>query len=279
MHFTSRFLAGLRHLGSLTVAAVLLGSGAASAQAFFDAPPPAEGQPDNRDFIGTIMLGAGASPAYFGSDKYEIGPAFDARIDFLRLPGGLEFGSTRSVGYQEGFGFAGSARYIPKRDSSDYSELRGLDTVDMALELGGGLSYGQKNWRAFGTVRYAVLGYNSWTGTIGADAIARPSDSLILNMGPRIEFSSKRFMTTYYGVTGDEAANSNLSAYDPSGGLTSVGIELGANYAFSDRWGIEGVASYDRLVGDAADSPITGTGSADQYGVRVGITRQISLDF
>ena len=42
---------------------------------------------------------------------------------------------------------------------------------------------------------------------------------------------------------------------------------------------VEGGASWGRLLNDAADSPITEEGSADQYRVRLGITRSISLDF
>ena len=42
----------------------------------------------------------------------------------------------------------------------------------------------------------------------------------------------------------------------------------------------EVVAGVEELPdGDAADSPITEEGSADQYKVRLGITRSISLDF
>jgi outer membrane protein len=50
-------------------------------------------------------------------------------------------------------------------------------------------------------------------------------------------------------------------------------------YLLNERWGVEGAAEYERLLNDAADSPITEQGSADQYTVRVGITRRISLDF
>ena len=37
---------------------------------------------------------------------------------------------------------------------------------------------------------------------------------------------------------------------------------LGARYLFNERWGVEGSASWDRLLNDAADSPITEQGSA-----------------
>ncbi len=74
-------------------------------------------------------------------------------------------------------------------------------------------------------------------------------------------------------------AASGLDQYSANGGLLATGLEVGARYLFNERWGVEGAIGYDRLVNDAADSPITGQGSADQYTARIGITRRISLDF
>ncbi len=263
-------------------AAVLLwagpfGGAPAAAQQAEENPQVAE--TDGRDFIGTIMLGAKNRPAYFGATDRVYRPTGDLRIDYLRLPGGLEFGSTRSVGFSEGFGIVGAARHISPRTSADYPELHGLDNVDRAIELGIGAGYEQESWRAFGDVRYAVLGYNSWTGTLGADAISRPNESLILNMGPRMQFGDQRFMSTYFGVSDRESVASGMAPYDPTGGIASVGIVLNAEYAFTPRWGVQATATYDRLIGEAADSPITERGSADQFGIMFGITRQISLDF
>jgi MipA family protein len=39
------------------------------------------------------------------------------------------------------------------------------------------------------------------------------------------------------------------------------------------------VASYDRLVDDAGESPVTQAGSRDQFGIRFGVTRTIRLGF
>ncbi|MCB1403228.1 MAG: MipA/OmpV family protein, partial [Rhodobacteraceae bacterium] len=76
-----------------------------------------------------------------------------------------------------------------------------------------------------------------------------------------------------------ESAASGLPEYDPSGGLLGGGVVLGARYLFNERWGLEGEASWERLLNDAADSPITALGSEDQYEVRLNLTRRISLDF
>jgi outer membrane scaffolding protein for murein synthesis (MipA/OmpV family) len=227
----------------------------------------------------TVGLGASVGPNYFGSDDYDVGPWGTVRFDYVRLPGGLSWGSGAAVGVREGFGLRGSVRYVGSRKASDNPELHGLDNVDAAFELGFGVGYETRDWRAFTDVRYGFGGHDSWVLEAGADAIFHPADSLIVNVGPRLDFGGGPFMRTYFGVTADESVASGLNEFRPSGGLTAVGFEVGARYAVTDAWGIEGVATYDRLVEDAAESPITAMGSPDQFGFRLGVTRSISLGF
>jgi MipA family protein len=227
----------------------------------------------------TVGVGLGASPEYFGSDDYSFGVTGTGRIDYLRLPGGIEFGSLAAPGLVRGFGPRGSVRYIPRRDSSDNSDLRGLDDVDATLEIGLGLGYDTEFARAFGDARYGFGGSDSWAGEFGADALLYPADNVIVNFGPRANWGTENFMDTYFGVSASEADDSGLDEYDPSGGFYSVGVELGARYQFSPAWGLEGRATYGYLVGDAADSPITEVGSRNEFGGRILITRSISLGF
>jgi MipA family protein len=226
-----------------------------------------------------LQGGVSFSPRYFGSEEYDLAPAGGLRFRYLRLPGGVSFGNPGQVTEPGGFGLRGSFRYIGTRRPSDDDSLEGTDPVDRSLELGLGLGYEAEDWRAFGAVRYGVLGHESLVGEVGADALFRPRDDLTINFGPRAHWGSGDFMDTYFGVSQEEAAESELEAYDPSSGLYSVGMELGATYAFSNRWGLEGAASYERLVDDAGDSPITEAGSRDQFGFRLGLTRTIRLGF
>ena len=227
----------------------------------------------------TLGAGAAYSPDYFGSEDYSFSPTGVLRFDYIRLPGGFEFGSSGAVGYLQGFGPRGSARYIRERDASDYAEIDGLDNVDAALELGLGVGYEAMYWRAFADMRYGVIGHHAWVGEFGADAILRPNDAWIVNFGPRASWGASSFMSTYFGVNGSEADRSGLDAYDASAGFYGVGVELGARYSFSESWGVEGKAGYERLINDAADSPITEAGSANQFGLQVLLTRSLSLGF
>lgn len=225
-----------------------------------------------------LLGGVEISPRYLGSDDYAFGPDARLRFNYVRLPGVLSFGSPGPSTAAHGLNVQGAFRYLGRRRPSDDPSLEGTDPVDRSLELGLGIGYEAEAWRAFGELRYGVIGHESWVGEAGADAIFRPRDDLTINLGPRAQWGSDSFMDTYFGVSADETA-SGLEEYDPSSGLYSVGMEVGARYAFSERWGLEGAASYERLVDDAADSPIAEAGSRDQFGFRVGLTRTIRLGF
>lgn len=241
-------------------------------------PLPVQAQ-DAPGIAFTLRGGARIAPDYFGSDSYSPGPALGFRLEQLTLPGGFTIGSPDSQRFRPGLSLGGSLRYIEARRPGEHPELTGMDKIDTALELGGSLRYGGDNWRAFADLRYGVVGHNAWTGELGVDVVLRPVEGLTLNAGPRAGFGDSRFARTYFGVTPAESAASGLAAFRPDGGLTSLGVELGARYDLGPSWGIEGTISYDRLQSDAARSPITGQGSATQMGVMIGLTRSFSFGF
>ncbi len=264
---------------ALSAAAVY--AGGVSAQGFepqptYAAPAQSAGSPD---LIFTLRGGVATSPEYFGSDEYQVGPDLGFQLNYAAI-GPLNFGRTDGV-ETYGLGLRGSFRYIGERDSDDFDELRGLDDVDATAELGLGVGYTSERFDAFADLRYGIGGHESFVGELGADVKLHPSERLTLKAGPRMLLGSDDYASTYFGVSPDEALASNglYDAYDADGGVVSAGVEVGARYDLNGPWGIEGAVTYDRLVGDASDSPIVEQGDRDQYGLRIGITRQITLDF
>lgn len=234
---------------------------------------------DTARVVMTVRGGISVSPSYFGSDDYKLAPDAGVRFDFASLPGGFQWGSASpgAAGTRSGWDVRGSARYVGGRDAT--GALAGLGDIDPTFEAGLGLGYEQRNYRVFTDVRYGIVGTNAWTGEVGADGIVRPAEGLTLSLGPRLAFGDSRFAKTYFGVSEAQSATSGLETYDASGGLYSAGIEVGARYMVGSRWGVEGAASWNRLVGSASDSPIPEAGSQDQLKLRLGITRSLSLDF
>lgn len=223
-------------------------------------------------------LGAGVltQPQFEGSKDYLVSAYPTFRFKRLTFTNGFQLGGG------DGLGFSAypSFRIVGERDPADNANLVGLDVVDTAVELGLGASYTTTYASAFVQVRKGVTGHDGIVAEFGADAVLRPRDDVTVKIGPRLSFADDSYMDTYFGVSAAEAAASSFGAYDPSGGFKSAGVEANIRYDFAENWAVEGTAGWDRLIGDAADSPIvTMAGSKDQFRVGVGVVRKFRIDF
>jgi outer membrane protein len=55
--------------------------------------------------------------------------------------------------------------------------------------------------------------------------------------------------------------------------VRAYGVTTGAHYPLSKRWGLYGFVGYDRLIGDAAESPLVRqSGSPDQASFGIALT-------
>lgn len=223
--------------------------------------------------IFTLGLGAQVSPDFPGASSYGVGPTGSFGVQQLILPGGFGIGSPSARPLDPGFGPRGAFRYMRARKPGDAPELAGTDRIGRAVELGAGLAHVTEFGRVFGEVRRGFGGHRGWVADAGIDAILRPTPGLVLTAGPRAHWGNGRYVDTYFGVP----AGAALPAYGASGGLVSVGIELGAIQDFGNGWGLQGTLGWNRLRGDARRSPITRAGSRDQYGASLVLTRQFSF--
>ena len=140
--------------------------------------------------------------------------------------------------------------------------------------------YREVNWQVFGEVRRGFGGHEGVRGTIGSDVIFRPSDRWTITAGPRFNMGNDTYASTYFGVTGAEAALSpSFGAFAADGGLLGAGVEIKATYELDDAWAVQGAINYEHLLNDAALSPITRAGSEDQWTVRIGLSRAFTLRF
>ena len=73
-------------------------------------------------------------------------------------------------------------------------------------------------------------------------------------------------MSSYFGVSGEDAAQSGLDQFDADEGLKDVAVSVSYTYAFGERWSVTGIGRYARLLNDAEDSPIVDDrGDANQF--------------
>lgn len=238
------------------------------------AAQPAAAQERSLNF--SLRGGVAAAPEYFGSDTTE-GTA-DVGFTFGALRwGGIDIGNGVRGVPDNGLSVRGAFRVIGDRDADDSPELAGLEDIDTAVELGLGLQYQQTRWIAFGEVRKGVTGHSGVTGTLGADFIFRPGDRWLITAGSRFNFGDDEFATTYFGVPTD--SDSSFDAFEAGGGALGAELAVTGTYFLNDRWAVEGAVSYEKLLNDAADSPITLNGSDDQFRIRLGLSRTFTLNF
>lgn len=267
------------------LSALLLGTAlaASAAPAFaadvYEEPATAPMTLDDRvSMVFELGLGGIVVPTYEGSDDYEVAPYPIISLDYLNIPGLVSFGSpTPNTG--GGFSIGPSFGYVGERDED--TKLFGLRDVDATYEAGIKVGYEWTHAEIYGEARYAFGGAEGLVGAVGANLIARPTPLLELKAGPRATFASEDYMETYFGVAAFEqvASLGRFTAYDPDGGFKSVGAIASARYEFHPDWFLNAEGSYERLVGDAGDSPIVNAGSEDQFTFGIGLSKRFRVDF
>lgn len=257
-------------LRASAAAALLLFSPAmASAQDSEDKPP-------KRDILVTIGIGAQATPRFPGSDELHLTPlpslGFRKAGDPIAFEAPDEGGGFALIGKKGGFQLGPAFQFQGKRKQADVGAAVG--NVGFTVEAGAFVqAYLSPNLRVRAEGRHGIGGHKGLVGDVSLDLIGRPGDSTIMSIGPRLRLANRRYQRAYFGVAPPVAALTGLAPHDPSGGLKAVGIVAGLTHQFNDRWGIYGYAGYDRLVGDAADSPIVRTfGSRGQPSVGLALT-------
>lgn len=81
----------------------------------------------------------------------------------------------------------------------------------------------------------------------------------------------------YYGVTAQEAANTDYAAFTPSGGLSAAGAAALLAVPIGDRYGVGAFFNYEQRLGDIKDSPLIEDDHVWRAGV-IGVVRFNSGD-
>jgi MipA family protein len=102
-------------------------------------------------------------------------------------------------------------------------------------------------------------------------------ERLTLSGGPRMTLADSNATSPYFSIDAVQSAASGLPAYDANGGLRSIGAGMQVRYQWNKQWATRAYAEYDRLMGDAAASPlVVERGSPDQ--IRFGFGATYSFD-
>ncbi|WP_439568787.1 MipA/OmpV family protein [Sphingopyxis sp.] len=222
-----------------------------------------------------IIIGPQLSPSWPGSKDLSVGPYFD----LSREREGTEFtfeAADESFGaplIQSGnLAFGPALGFIGKRTAADIGA--DLPKVGFTIEAGG---FAQVSLTPAIRVRVegrkGLSGHKGWVGEVSADYVARDGDDWLFSVGPRVTLGDAKYSNAYFGVTPAAALTSGLPAYDPGGGIQSVGLTAGYHRMLGRNWGFAVYGRYDRLIGDAADSPVTrNLGSRSQPSVGLALS-------
>jgi outer membrane protein len=244
---------------SLALAALILPATAASAE-------------ERRVRVG---MGVQAEPEYPGADSLGILPFPSFSIASGDKP--FRFGApddsfSIALFSTGGFSIGPSAKISQERDEDDVGAPVG--DVNRTIELGGFVQqYLGENFRLRAEARKGLGGHDGIVGSVGGDYIARDGDRYTFSIGPRLRFADSEYMDSFYGVRPEVSILTLLPVYDPSGGIEAVGAIAGFTYSLGGPFGLYGYGRYDRLVGDAKDSPIVREfGSPNQFSAGIGVS-------
>jgi outer membrane protein len=227
-----------------------------------------------------VGLGGQLRPKFIGADDKELAPLWHVSVargtnQFRFAAPDDHFGI--ALFSKGGFSIGPAANLQSSRKNSDVGAPVGK--VPTTIEAGVFAQYfASKSIRLRGEVLKGIGGHDGVVGSIGADQVWRDGDRYVFSIGPRLLFSDSRYQRAYFGIDPVAALATGLPVYRPSGGMHAVAVASGLSYQFDPRWGMFGFARYERLVGDAAKSPIIRElGSRNQVSGGVGLSYTFTI--
>lgn len=224
---------------------------------------------DNWTF--TVGAGVGVKPDYEGSEDYELVPVPLLRAEqgpvFAQL---FRFHATSNFINHPNWRLGPSAKFRPGySDVSDkrVDNLRGRgDSIELGAKGGYVFQFGGGEGSFMprdSSIDLAVeflhdvsSEHEGWLLTPSATFATPLSDSWSFESGVEVEYASGSYMSQYFSINSQDAANSGLDNYDADADFKHVALNLGTSYTFLDHWALNLVAQWKMMTGDADDSPV-----------------------
>lgn len=228
----------------------------------------------------SFMVGAGAGyrPEYEGSKHYEFGglpmlgitwrDTVSLGVEGLKVT--LHPLADRGLTIGGGIGYWQGRKEGADKDHDDL--LRGLGNLDGNAT--GNVTLGYDAGPLFSRLKVERdLGgdRDGLTMKLTGGAQVAQWDKLKVSAGVSTTWADDNFMASMFGVSAQQSARSprRLASYDAAAGFKDVGTFVRAEYTLTPSIALNANLTYDRLVGDAADSPIVT--SDNQFGLMMGM--------
>ena len=204
--------------------------------------------------VGAIALNA---PGYQGSDEQK---ASAVPGIFLQASNGLFADPFNGVGYV--FEPAGNLIYGVRANidtgRSVEDALPGFEKIKARLNPGVFANYNVNEQLTLKSALRTGLG-DGGDGSLlnlGATYKLYNANFVSVNLNASVKFGSSSYMQSYFGVSPAQSTASGLAAYRPAAGLAMAQVGLTGGFPISREIYIISSLSMQRLMGDAANSPI-----------------------
>jgi MipA family protein len=237
-------------------------------------------------FEGALGLVMAYKPAFSGSSDRQIKPQLAGFIRYGRitLTGAGGFTTRRQDDVERGLDAELlrrdrvrvnlSFRYDPGRSESESEQLRGMGNIKATVRSRLGLRWEPApQWSLSLATSLDALGNGG-----GYTVEANVSRTFLLDarqrviLGAGLVGAGDRYLQTWYGVTAEQSARSGYPVYKPSEGLRDVHTSATWRIEFDPQWAGFTSLGATRLLGAAADSPLTR--QRNGYSISAGIARR-----
>lgn len=223
------------------------------------------------EWEGALGLIVSAASEYQGGSKTAIKgtPAFYLRYKRLTISNSSGFVTRRSDDVLRGLGLDLMARervhvnlalrFDRGRAESSSDALAGMGDIDPTLRLRlGGTWQLDDGWRLGAS--WSVDAFGRGGGNFGDVSFARDlrlGRDAMLTWGGALALAGDRYLQTYYGVNEEQAARTGRPLYTPRSGLRDGSLFINVRSPLGPHWSALAGVGVSRLLGPAADSPLT----------------------
>jgi outer membrane protein len=233
-----------------------------------------------------VGVGVGFTPDYLGANEFFYGGLPFARYQFEpseRYVSLLGTFADFNVINHPIIRFGPTVQYRFGRSNVKDNAVDELSSVDATIEAGlfGALDFvssedPRKRVRVGASAQRGVIGeHDGYLVNATVQGWHPLGRYLLGGIAVGGTYGSGQYMSTYFGIDGGNARRSGLERYDANAGLRDGRVTLGLLMPVAEHWFVGAGFMYQRLLDDAADSPIVDDrGTANQFsgGVGVGYT-------
>lgn len=210
-------------------------------------------------------------PEYQGADRqtFKVTPALFLRYGRLTVTNASGFVTRRADDVQRGLALDVvrnehlrvnlALRFDAGRSESSSGALAGQGDIKATVRARLNLSLkGAGDWRIGGSLNTDLLGHKGGSGAeISGGWEHRLDPDTVVLANASVSIADARYMQTYFGVSAAQSALSGYPAYTPGSGLHDATLNFGLRHDFGRSWAVLAGAGASRLLGPAANSPLT----------------------